>query len=112
MYAIKRQYQFNNVRYIRTTCQENLPKINSRYLYYVLEFRNKSQYEFSFYFFDRIKTGDLFKFQVTPMAPVSSSRRTRVTMGDATLIKFPTCQTNYMRDPIADPETGHMSYIQ
>ena len=41
----------------------------------------------------------------------SASRRTRVTMADATLTKFPTCPTNYMRDPIAGPEAGHMSYF-
>ena len=35
----------------------------------------------------------------------------RVMMEDATLIKFPTCPTNYMRGPIADPEAGHMSHI-
>ena len=45
------------------------------------------------------------------MTPVSSSRKTRVKKEDATLIKFPTCPTNYMRDPIADPEAGHMSYV-
>ena len=41
-----------------------------------------------------------------------TSRRTRVTMADATLTEFPTCPTNYMRDPIADPEADHMSNIQ
>ena len=46
------------------------------------------------------------------MTPVTSSRRTRVTMADATLTEFPTYPTNYKRDPIVDPEAGHMSNIQ
>ena len=46
------------------------------------------------------------------MTPDANSRRTRVAMADATLTEFPTCPTNYTPDPIADPETGHMSYIQ
>ena len=45
----------------------------------------------------------------TALIPIS--RRTRVMMEDATLTQFPTCPTNDMRDPIADPEAGHMSHF-
>ena len=68
----------------------------------------------------RINSPSIFRQPVFPntsffllinLTLASTSRRTRVMMADATLTKFPTCPTNYMRDPIADPKAGHMSYI-
>ena len=96
--ATRRQSQLCQViRNPEPLAKEKVTKTDLRYLYYILEFCVVLKDEFTLHF-----------VQSKTFSGLTSERQ----ICREWQIEFATCPTNYMGDPIADPETGHMSYIQ
>ena len=109
MDAMKRQCLLQIVRSFRTTCQRK-NVIKPTYANCIMSWNSGSNLNMNSPSIPAAKIPQN-NAELVKVTPVSLSRRTRMKKEDATLIKFPICLTRRTRDPIADPEAGHMSHF-